>query len=202
MVRAMNAIYARFQISALVVMLPQFANAGQPARNKSQPVTRAPPRDIVHQFMARIGKHAPVDIIDRAIEVDHRARRPCHQQRRSGLPRHRFAQLVYQPIFQPRGRERRIAHLVKQPRRIGPPRMWHRYQHRNGRRAWRSQLIGKGPVKLRNLPAFDTLRIAVFGPELRHTPRLTGIRTGVKIKPRAPLRPNPDHCRIVARLLT
>ena len=134
MPRGVNCGDPRLQLGAVEPGVPQLAQPRQAARNQAQPAARAASgggRGGRARFAAR--DHLPVDIVGRAVEIEHRARRMGDQQRRPGRRRHGLRQPVDMAVFEPQRRALGVAQPRGYVGGIGPARVRHRDQHRDRR---------------------------------------------------------------------
>ena len=172
---------SRRQILFLVPPFPQLAQTGQATRDQSQTATRTQPwRVAADAVWLAPREHVPVNILDRAIEIDHCPRGMGHQQGRTGGAGHAFRQQIDIPVFQFQRCRAGMAHPFQQAARIGPARMRHGDQYRHFGWLNQSQRKGRHARRPRDHPPCDTRRISWWGAVMLHAPRLARLAVCVK----------------------
>ncbi len=169
----MNAGNPRRQLALVVAPLPQLANPGQAARDQAKAAARAPSRRVA----ADIGRcppaeHFPVDIVRRAIEIDHRARRMGDKQHGTGRLRHFSCQSIDIAILQPERGIAGIAHAFEQRAGITATGVGHGNQDGYRRGQWTGQGERVRTRRARYLPPGSPMRIACCGTRFFHSPLL------------------------------
>ena len=133
MVGLMDIGDSRLEFVFMVPPVPQFAKPRQTARNQAQTAARAAAGGIAADAVGGArGEHVPINIIGRAIEIDHRPGCVGNQQRCSGGFGDSLSQAVDITVFQSQRGKAGVAHPLKQRAGIGPPGMRDRDQHRDG----------------------------------------------------------------------
>ena len=141
--------------------LPQFADPRQATRHQPQPAACAMPgmagsrRSRMRCRSRRVGQHIPIDIVDRAIEIDHRTRRFGHEKARTGFARHCIGKTIDQSIFKPQQDVIGRAQGCQNMRRIAPPAMRRSQNDRNRCRFVRQTTKCPHARQPRNRPAAD-----------------------------------------------
>ena len=111
---------------------PDFAHARDPAGDQPQPITRPPVGErMAHRTHAGAAHHAPIDILDRTIEIDHRAWRFRDHQACLRFGRDRLGYQIDITILEPQLGFIAVAQRRKDVWGIAAARMRNRYEYRH-----------------------------------------------------------------------
>lgn len=149
-IRAMNVVNPCVKFVAPQRMTPNLSETGQSTRHQTQPAARAAigASRFAHDRLrgprpfARAGDHVPIDIIMRAVQVEHRARRVGYQKTRPRRFCNRHTDLIDMPIFQAQLAKFFLAKPVQNMVGIRPACMGDRHQNRKRHRSRRKMRKG------------------------------------------------------------
>ena len=81
---------------------PDFAHARQAPGHQAQPAARAPPGRLPRAPLWHAPRdHVPIDVVGRAVQVDHRPRRVRDKQPGAGLTGQRLGEKIDETILEP-----------------------------------------------------------------------------------------------------
>lgn len=147
MIRPMDYINAPLKFVGSDRVLPDLAKTGQAPRHEPEAASRSPVGkgmgDRPPPLLSR--NHGPVDIVARPIEVDHRARRLCHQDSRTGQPGDLLPQQVGVAILETQPRALPAAHRFAKFLGIAAAGVGHADKHRQRTRSRAGKTEGGAP---------------------------------------------------------
>ncbi len=145
-IRAMDTLDPSIHLIAWEGLAPYLAKTGQPPGYKAKATARptigtssrcAHDRLRYRSLAPRAADHVPVNVVMRAIEIEHRPRRVRHQQPGTGSLCYGHRELINMPILQPELAQFLIAQSGKDMAGISAPGMRHSDKHRQWHGTWR-----------------------------------------------------------------
>ncbi len=121
MIGAVNVVNPRIQFFTRQRAAPYLTKTGQATRDKTKSAARTAIGTTGRRsgfglehcgIPPRSADHIPVDIVMRAVQIEHGARSMGHQQPGSGSPRHADCKLIDVAILQPKLRQFLVSHFA------------------------------------------------------------------------------------------